>query len=450
MDANSYGLLSGYQGTTPQRPMTEYERLLERMKASQRPEDAPEIAQTLSDRAGNDTAYGDMAIKAGLGPAVASIAHMAQPNNWLSMADDAGQYWGDKTLDATGSPAAATAVHTGMSIFGDPMDLLPALKVGGLAAVGAGALGYLMKQGGDPSNFRKMMPSNQLGIIGYHGSPHRINNVDAANPMGKFDLNKIGTGEGAQAYGHGVYLAQQKGVGGSYKLAGQTSAPTDVKTALWHIDNGVPPAPENTAGTMAAYKTLTDNPEFLDMAKAAKGDRVKTNEIIDMIAPTIENPGYLYEVDLPDEKIANMLDWDKPLSEQPEILAKLDKSQDFEVFKAKNGQTFLYLDGQELGTDRLTGAQLNEFVSQVTGSKPATSAKLNELGIPGIKYLDGTSRNAGEGTRNFVAFNPDDTKILSRNGLRATPPAQQQQARSGTAMSTALPIDEARGLLDAR
>jgi len=39
---------------------------------------------------------------------------------------------------------------------------------------------------------------------------------------------------------------------------------------------------------------------------------------------------------------------------------------------------------------------------------------LEELGIPGIKYLDGGSRAGGKGTRNFVVFNPDDVKILER------------------------------------
>ncbi|RKZ83596.1 MAG: hypothetical protein DRQ39_09335, partial [Gammaproteobacteria bacterium] len=43
------------------------------------------------------------------------------------------------------------------------------------------------------------------------------------------------------------------------------------------------------------------------------------------------------------------------------------------------------------------------------------SEKLDELGIPGIKYFDSTSRDLGEGTRNFVVFKPEDLKILKRN-----------------------------------
>jgi hypothetical protein len=43
--------------------------------------------------------------------------------------------------------------------------------------------------------------------------------------------------------------------------------------------------------------------------------------------------------------------------------------------------------------------------------KGAASAKLREAGIPGIKYLDGNSRNAGQGSYNYVIFDPDLIEI---------------------------------------
>ena len=41
------------------------------------------------------------------------------------------------------------------------------------------------------------------GIVAYHGSPHSFD---------RFDTSKIGTGEGAQAYGHGLYFAEGEGI----------------------------------------------------------------------------------------------------------------------------------------------------------------------------------------------------------------------------------------------
>lgn len=48
----------------------------------------------------------------------------------------------------------------------------------------------------------------QTGAIVWHGSPHKFD---------KFDSSKIGTGEGAQAYGHGLYLAEAPDVAKGYR-----------------------------------------------------------------------------------------------------------------------------------------------------------------------------------------------------------------------------------------
>jgi hypothetical protein len=146
-------------------PTAEYEQLLERVKGSQHPQDAPPIARTALDRAGNNTAWGDATLGLTGLPSLAAIAHMAQPNNWLNTPDDAAQYWGDKTLAATGSPAAAAAAHTGFSIFGDPIDLVPAAKLGGLAAAGVGGLGWLMRNAADVGDIRRIGPLSELGTF---------------------------------------------------------------------------------------------------------------------------------------------------------------------------------------------------------------------------------------------------------------------------------------------
>jgi hypothetical protein len=138
--------------------------------------------------------------------------------------------------------------------------------------------------------------------------------------------------------------------------------------------------------------------------------------------------GHFYTVDLPDEHIAKMLDWDAPLSEQPESVRK---ALNFEVVKDPefaqglsdsrwlvklNGET---VNGFDTRKDALasiaesTGGQFYNTLA-VNPSQKAASERLRSLGIPGIKYFDGGSRAAGEGTRNFVIFDPDIAKILKR------------------------------------
>ncbi|MCP4262906.1 MAG: hypothetical protein GY774_36155, partial [Planctomycetes bacterium] len=134
----------------------------------------------------------------------------------------------------------------------------------------------------------------------------------------------------------------------------------------------------------------------------------------------------LYEGDLPDEKITQMLDWDAPLSEQPEsVRAAINSSlSDDDVYQSwlENG-----------AIDKIKGGLLYNRIVDNAGDavggtrgaagsqQAAASQKLKELGIPGIKYFDGSSRSAGEGTRNFVVFDENDMSILSRNGEKTLP-----------------------------
>ena len=50
------------------------------------------------------------------------------------------------------------------------------------------------------------------------------------------------------------------------------------------------------------------------------------------------------------------------------------------------------------------GESIYGMLEKQLGSQEAASKYLQERGIPGIKYFDGGSRAAGEGTRNFVIF----------------------------------------------
>jgi hypothetical protein len=52
------------------------------------------------------------------------------------------------------------------------------------------------------------VPGVDAAATVFHGSPHKFD---------RFDSSKIGTGEGAQAYGHGLYLADSPAVAGGYK-----------------------------------------------------------------------------------------------------------------------------------------------------------------------------------------------------------------------------------------
>jgi len=116
-----------------------------------------------------------------------------------------------------------------------------------------------------------------------------------------------------------------------------------------------------------------------------------------------EKTSNLYKTDIPDEAVARMLDWDKSLAEQhPDVLTGIRKALDAQGKNNVSHNDF-YSVSELLGN--------LGYGDMAKGSNAALSA-----GIPGIRYLDGGSRSAGQGSSNFVAFDPEMIRILERNG----------------------------------
>ena len=211
----------------------------------------------------------------------------------------------------------------------------------------------------------------------WHGSPHKFN---------KFDSSKIGTGEGAQAYGHGLYLAESPDVAKSYSLMGDQNPTAQHYLRFWGGDK---------AKAEAAF--------LKDVRERAFGKYTEQIAKDGDIVASIRGKGQIYKVDLPDEHIAKMLDWDKPLSQQaPEVQAAIRAVSP----KNRSGQSMVDLDA--------TGQELMRTLGLGDGG----ASLLRQQGIPGIRYLDGGSRGAGTGTSNYVVFpgNEGLLKILERNG----------------------------------
>ena len=220
----------------------------------------------------------------------------------------------------------------------------------------------------------------QTGAIVYHGSPHKFD---------KFDSSKIGTGEGAQAYGHGLYLADHPEVAKGYSAIADQNPTAQQYLRMWGGDKVKAEAAFLKDVQEGAFGKYT-----LQIAK--DGD----------VLASIRGKGQLYKVDLPDEQIAKMLDWDKPLSQQaPEVQAAL---KDAGIDPAKHGGTGATLISELKGRPGI--ADMPWMGRQ--------ESHLKQAGIPGIRYLDGGSRTAGQGTSNYVVFpgNEDMLRILERNG----------------------------------
>jgi len=255
------------------------------------------------------------------------------------------------------------------------------------------------------------------GMTVWHGSPHTFPAVPG-NPLGKFDMSNIGTGEGAQTYGHGLYVGENRKTGEFYrKSTGDAPNQMFVNGERFDPSN---PVHRNTMQLNVPGTTKQDvidsllakvnkswyNQEDVAAAlKAAREDRFGTWSEV-----TPPRGGALYKVDLPDEHIAKMLDWDAPLSKQPPEVQKI-----VDLLGKKEVERFTPRLARETAIEPLGRDIYDALAKKFKGSKVAATAYLRDsLGIPGIKYLDGGSRMAGEGTRNFVVFDDKLLKILGR------------------------------------
>ena len=214
-----------------------------------------------------------------------------------------------------------------------------------------------------------------LGKIVYHGSPHKF---DA------FDMSKIGTGEGAQSYGHGLYFAENPNVAKEYAQNVRASKPS---TNFKSLDN-------------RDVKLINGTDWYV-------GNQPITHDAAtNLWLKAGNNQSNFYKVDLPDEHIAKMLDWDKPLSQQSKEVRGVLQSM---MTKAR--KSFPQIDANG---DPIAGQIHHLYAQHRGGNAQVVADELKAAGIPGIRYLDQGSRAGDQGTSNYVVFEDQIPKIIGR------------------------------------
>jgi ribosomal protein S18 acetylase RimI-like enzyme len=293
----------------------------------------------------------------------------------------------------------------------------------------------------------------------YHGTPHEIPIEEG------FKMSQVGTGEGAQAYGHGLYFAQAKGVAEGYrKMLSKGVIPT-LDKQLPEIGNHISQEAfsflkgyEDIDSAIKGLRDTANNaPEYIKKAWEGREDKLnelnkKYNEAADWIESNKDrlelnrSEGNLYKVDI-DVKDEDLLDWDKPLSEQPESVRDALTSIVKERVPKEIADVFL-------SNAEAKGGSLYALISdsfgesaQGTPEKRASEALL-AAGIPGIRYLDGMSRGAGAGTYNYVVFDENLIKILDKNDKPVEGDLPKQAQPSGLQFMPQRPVGKTEPLPD--
>lgn len=263
----------------------------------------------------------------------------------------------------------------------------------------------------------QMMGVSPLTV--FQGSPHRFT---------KLDSSKIGTGEGAQMYGYGLYFAENPAFAKQYAIS---RGIPDLEGIMYQ--QGLPRVSKDVEREVARLAATDKDPmeaaKYVQFAnrEARAIERKDLAKVIDEYRR--QSKGVLYTIDLPDRMIDRMLDWDKPLREQPTAVQELtqrlrslpgDPYNLERYFNPKNpskgplGQEIYRAISKhfEIGDDD-AWEDLGLTPDQTQNIYDAASRYSAKLGIHGIKYRN----QEGTGTRNFVVFPGEEEAltILSRD-----------------------------------
>lgn len=266
----------------------------------------------------------------------------------------------------------------------------------------------------EESTYEKLNPDYNYRVYhqkAYHGSPYTFDH---------FDLGAIGTGEGNQAHGWGLYFAQDKKIAENYKdILGANSGEVITGKTKYKINEDGDWYDENTGNiiddinplSMALTEVLeTGNSNkaiehLQEFIKSKEGKTAQTvisqvkraKEAIKLLKKN-EFAGHeqktAFEVEIPEDN--ELIDEFKNINEQPrKVQAAIRKAWKEISYKPSALQ---YMSGREF---------YKQLASELGGEK-AASEKLNSLGVKGITYdglVDGKC---------FVVFDDKAIQIINR------------------------------------
>lgn len=289
----------------------------------------------------------------------------------------------------------------------------------------------------------------KLSVEAWHGT--------GATGIDRLSLQYIGTGEGAQVHGYGLYFAQNRDVSEGYRTKlSRNEAVIDINGKLIQTSNLIGSGLTG-AEYEAAYQLFLEDGDveaaidsLSDDLKEAESNQYR-NEIQQQHRDAIallkdgkikisdKSPGSLFQVEIPDEDV--MLDEQKTLSEQSEKVQRIlrkwfltapRETTDNLVRRSMRPDEFddlgyyglSQLSAEECwkhvhGSRFITGKVLYESFrtgkvgeTWAAGDKGASEA-LNSLGIKGITY------EGGRDGRCYVVFDDQAIDIIERFSAEA-------------------------------
>ena len=306
------------------------------------------------------------------------------------------------------------------------------------------------------------VPTEQKpGLIAFHGS---------GADFDEFKLEKIGTGEGAQAFGYGLYFTDKEDIARFYRdsvgagnevtykgkviqdldqdfadenniahMAGQQKTPEDMQRV---VDDEVRRTRNNLSGIEQSIKDFQENPDVYPLKfhgmeismETAENQREFLQRRLDAALEVQDNigqietkpAGRMYQVGLhvkPDE----LLDYDKPFDEQSALVQEailkvlnevnLDDATNLgvDIYSPpyngrinKNTERMAIKEAQNIMLNNFTVVRFLNDWSVLRGAENSGEELLEKHGVKGIKYR----ANRGVGARNVPETGEDNYVIF--------------------------------------
>jgi hypothetical protein len=256
-------------------------------------------------------------------------------------------------------------------------------------------------------------------IRAYHGSPYDFE---------RFDASKIGTGEGAQAFGYGHYFGGHEDTAEFYRRSVTATKRTPEQDAQEFIRQAYEKR-GNLAGAVLDVMDRADASQAEAIANGMDEAAARWDKIRDAVASFNMHHGpparlgRTYEVAI-DYSPERLLNYERPFDDVAGARAAA-------VLRSHNPAAISPRTLREIETgewrfiDHAYGNPYQRVASELHGLARTAggAAALRDGGVPGVKYLDEVSRYSGGGgdqiTRNYVMFpgTEDSIRILRKYGL---------------------------------
>jgi len=245
----------------------------------------------------------------------------------------------------------------------------------------------------------------------WHGSPHDFD---------EFDLGAIGTGEGNQAHGWGLYFAKNREVAQAYKdvlgidsveiISGDTKYRLnddiewyDNKTkSIIDAENPLSMALTTLSEEGESTKAIKNLTDFINSKKDNKSDYVvaqvkRAEQAIQILKDNhfdTHQWNTMFEVDIPENEY--LLNEQKNIEKQSPIVKKA-------ISQISNE-----LNSSALNNSNLSGKEFYRLLSKELGGDKLASQKLSDFGVKGITY-----KGEQDGIC-FVVFDDKAIKVIEK------------------------------------